>query len=63
MRRSQIKLSSRASVICANCGKSILPHRACPSCGYYKGRQVIDMVKKAEKKAAGAKIKAKANNR
>jgi large subunit ribosomal protein L32 len=26
---------------CPNCGDVMLPHRACPSCGFYKGRQVI----------------------
>jgi len=28
-----------------------LPHRVCPQCGYYKGRQVVEIkVKKKEKK-------------
>ena len=26
---------------CPNCGDVMLPHRACPACGFYKGRQVI----------------------
>lgn len=26
---------------CPNCGDAMMPHRACPACGYYKGRQVI----------------------
>ena len=26
---------------CGQCGSSIPSHRACPSCGYYKGRQVL----------------------
>ena len=26
---------------CANCGDVTVPHRACPACGYYKGRKVI----------------------
>lgn len=26
---------------CGQCGSTIVPHRACPSCGYYKGRQVL----------------------
>jgi large subunit ribosomal protein L32 len=26
---------------CGQCGTSIRPHTACPSCGYYKGRQVL----------------------
>lgn len=26
---------------CPNCGEVRVPHRACPHCGFYKGRQVI----------------------
>lgn len=25
---------------CPECGAAARPHRVCPSCGYYKGRQV-----------------------
>lgn len=25
---------------CANCGEPAVPHRACASCGHYKGRAV-----------------------
>ncbi|HHY09704.1 MAG TPA: 50S ribosomal protein L32 [Firmicutes bacterium] len=32
---------------CPSCGEPKLPHRACLSCGSYKGRQVMK-VKKAE---------------
>ena len=28
---------------CAHCSKAILPHHVCPHCGYYKGRQVVQM--------------------
>ncbi len=28
---------------CSNCGEMILPHRVCPYCGYYKGREVTDV--------------------
>jgi large subunit ribosomal protein L32 len=33
---------------CANpdCGQIILPHRVCPFCGYYKGREVIKIKEK-----------------
>ena len=26
---------------CPQCHSARLPHRACPSCGYYNGRQVL----------------------
>ena len=26
---------------CPQCSSRVLPHIACPSCGYYKGRQVL----------------------
>ena len=29
--------------VCAQCGARVRPHRVCPSCGYYKGRQVISV--------------------
>ncbi len=27
---------------CPHCHERKLPHRACPKCGYYNGREVID---------------------
>jgi large subunit ribosomal protein L32 len=29
--------------VCPSCGAPMIPHRACPSCGMYKGRQVIEV--------------------
>ncbi|MDQ3199432.1 MAG: 50S ribosomal protein L32 [Verrucomicrobiota bacterium] len=26
---------------CTQCGSTVQSHTACPSCGYYKGRQVL----------------------
>lgn len=26
---------------CANCGSKKLPHRVCPQCGFYAGRNVV----------------------
>lgn len=31
-----------ATSICSNCGEAKLPHRACPHCGYYNNRPVIE---------------------
>ncbi|NCU42211.1 MAG: 50S ribosomal protein L32 [Candidatus Moranbacteria bacterium] len=29
------------TVKCSRCGSQALPHRACPDCGTYKGKQVV----------------------
>ena len=28
-------------IACSNCGEPSVPHRACPSCGFYKGKKVV----------------------
>ena len=33
---------------CPNCGATVMYHRVCPECGYYRGRQII--VKSAEQR-------------
>ena len=35
---------------CPRCGKPVLPHTVCQNCGYYKGREVINVLEKLEKK-------------
>ena len=42
-RRSQWKAVAPTLVTCLNraCGEKKFPHVVCPSCGTYKGRQVI----------------------
>ncbi len=39
-RGSNWKLSAPALVKCPKCGALHVPHRMCPDCGYYNGRQV-----------------------
>ncbi|MCZ6534672.1 MAG: 50S ribosomal protein L32 [Dehalococcoidia bacterium] len=29
--------------LCPQCRSAKLPHRVCPHCGFYKGRQVVKM--------------------
>jgi len=48
-RRTHYKASVASLGVCSNCKKSILPHRVCPFCGFYKGKPVI-VVEKEEKK-------------
>jgi large subunit ribosomal protein L32 len=40
-RRAHDFLQARAWVECPHCHESKMPHRACPHCGYYKGREVV----------------------
>jgi large subunit ribosomal protein L32 len=46
MRRQQHdKVAAPTLVACANCGEPSVPHRACASCGFYKGRSVKKVAK------------------
>lgn len=56
-RRSHHALGSVAFSKCSHCGTEILPHIICQNCGYYKGRQVIDVLKKLDKKERKKKEK------
>jgi large subunit ribosomal protein L32 len=42
-RRSQWKTTAATLVMCEQCREKKLPHTACPTCGTYKGRQVIEV--------------------
>lgn len=49
-RRIHLRLHLPKLVPCPKCGKLKLPHTVCSYCGYYKGREVIDVLKKIGKK-------------
>jgi large subunit ribosomal protein L32 len=40
-RRSHLGIEPVALVVCPQCNSPKLPHQVCPSCGTYKGRDVI----------------------
>ena len=42
-RHSAWKLVAPPRSICPNCRQAKLPHVVCSSCGWYGGRQVIDV--------------------
>jgi len=39
-RAANDKIVAPNLIPCPNCGDPCLPHRVCPNCGQYKGRQV-----------------------
>lgn len=41
MRRTHWKLKTSTLSRCEQCQALKLAHRVCPSCGYYRGRQVV----------------------
>jgi len=47
-RRSQDALKAKNLVACSNCGEMRLPHTVCPSCGFYKGREIISAEKESK---------------
>ena len=41
-RRSSVwKLDAPALSKCTQCGELKMPHRVCPMCGFYKGKEVV----------------------
>ncbi|MFA7308552.1 MAG: 50S ribosomal protein L32 [Patescibacteria group bacterium] len=49
-RRQNQKVLLGGVSICPNCKNPMTPHNACPTCGQYRGRQVLDVTKKTNKK-------------
>ncbi len=49
-RRMHIFLKAPFLASCQKCGKPVLPHTVCENCGYYKGREVINVLENLEKK-------------
>lgn len=47
-RRMHIYLKKPSLVDCPQCKQKKLMHKVCGECGYYKGREVIDVLKKEE---------------
>lgn len=56
-RRMHIYLEQPALALCPKCGQPVLPHTVCLNCGYYKGEEVINVLKKLTKKERKKKEK------
>ncbi|MDL1898956.1 50S ribosomal protein L32 [Anaerolineae bacterium CFX7] len=42
-RRSHLALKAQNLTECPNCHNLYIPHRVCPTCGYYNGDQVFEI--------------------
>ena len=56
-RRSHLALKKQALIACGQCKKMIRPHAVCQYCGYYKGREVVNVIAKQLKKAEKMKMR------
>ena len=56
-RRSHHALQNARMISCAKCNAAMLPHRVCANCGFYHGKEVVDVLKKLGKKERKAKEK------
>lgn len=61
-RRSHHGLETPAMAVCKNCGAHHRPHHMCLECGFYNGRQVMDLAKKKEERTARMQAKKDAIN-
>jgi len=43
LRRTHYKIFAKSTVECPNCKAVIKQHRACPKCGFYNGKKVIEI--------------------
>ena len=44
-RRANHDKIARPNIIpCPNCAEMMIPHRVCPACGHYGGREIIEIV-------------------
>ena len=57
-RRSHLALKKQTLQACSQCKKMIQSHTVCKYCGYYKGREVVNVLAKQMKKAEKKKQQA-----
>lgn len=54
-RRSHLALKKQTLMACSQCKKMIRSHAVCKYCGFYKGREVVNVMAKQLKKAEKVK--------
>jgi large subunit ribosomal protein L32 len=43
LRRAHDAIKKPAMATCSNCGEPKLPHNVCKACGYYNGKQILEV--------------------
>jgi large subunit ribosomal protein L32 len=54
-RNAHAFLVGKTTTVCDSCKAEILPHRACPFCGNYKGKKALNTEKRVERMMRKAK--------
>lgn len=54
-RRSHHALKAISTKKCSKCGENVLAHRACPNCGTYKSKAVVNVEKRTARKTRNKK--------
>lgn len=60
-RRSHLAIKSKQLTQCPKCKASIPSHQVCPKCGFYNGKDVLELEKKEQVKVARRKAEEEAN--
>ncbi len=55
--RMHLFIKEPSLISCSKCGVKKKPHVVCPSCGYYKGKEVINIIGRLDKKERKSKEK------
>ena len=56
-RRQHLKLREVSVSLCPKCKSPVIPHALCYNCGTYRGKQIIDVLKKLTKRERKQKEK------
>jgi len=54
-RRMHLFLEKPNLGTCSKCGKPVRTHMVCPACGFYKGKEVVNVLSKLDRRQRRAK--------
>src|SRR3990172_5256452 len=56
-RRASISFAIPNAVLCPNCNSMMIPHSVCRTCGFYRGKEVLNLSKTVKNKPKTGKRK------